>query len=223
VSASEHRIHVSDALGSVSALLLRPATPRACLAFAHGAGAPMTHVFMATAAEALARQDIATLRYQFPYSEAGRRAPDRPPALLATVRAAVTEAARLVPDVPLLAGGKSMGGRMTALAQAEAPLPGVRGLVFFGFPLHPVKQPSRTRAERLHRIAVPMLFLQGTRDALADLALMREVCGELGAWARLHVVEGADHGFAVPKRAGLDLSAVCSGLASTVAAWATAL
>ncbi|HET6345525.1 MAG TPA: alpha/beta family hydrolase, partial [Myxococcota bacterium] len=128
MSASKHRIDVSAKTGAVSALLLRPAKPRACLVFAHGAGAPMTHVFMATAAQALADQGIATLRYQFPYSEAGRRVPDRPPTLLATVRAAAATAARLVPDVPLLAGGKSMGGRMTALAQAEEPLPGVRGL-----------------------------------------------------------------------------------------------
>jgi predicted alpha/beta-hydrolase family hydrolase len=218
-----HRISVSERLGEVSALLLRPKGARALYVFAHGAGAPMTHHFMEAAAEALATRGVATFRYQFPYTEAGRRAPDRPPALLATVRQAVAAAAALAPDLPLLAGGKSMGGRMTALAQAEAPLPGVRGLAFYGFPLHAAKQPSRTRAAALPNIQVPMLFLQGTRDALADLNLMRDVCGELGARATLHIVEGADHGFALPKARGLDEAAVCELLADTVSTWSDTL
>src|SRR5690606_7271948 len=170
----------SQPAGSVSALWLAPPGARAALALAHGAGAGMRHAFMESLAAALARAGVATLRYQFPYVEAGRRRPDRPPALEATVRAAAAAAARLAPELPLVAGGKSMGGRMTSRAQAAEPLPGVRGLVFYGFPLHPAGRPGTERADHLAAVALPMLFLQGTRDNLADLELLRPVLDRLG-------------------------------------------
>ena len=155
--------------GRVSALLSRPGSARWLLVFGHGAGAGMRHRFMQDMSARLAAAGLATLRYQFPYMEAGSRRPDARPILLATVRAAVDAARAAVPELPLLAGGKSMGGRMTSLAAAAAPLPGVRGLVFFGFPLHPAGRPSTERAEHLERVQLPMLFLQGERDRLAEL------------------------------------------------------
>ena len=187
--------------------------------FAHGAGAGMEHAFMTDMAERLAARRVATFRWQFPYMEAGRGRPDRTAILTAAVRAAVEAAALALPGLPLLAGGKSMGGRMSAYAQAEAPLPGVRGLAFTGFPLHPPKRPGTQRAEPLARVDVPMLFLQGTRDDLADLGLMRGVCEELGDVARLHVVDGADHGFHVLKRSGRTDAEVLDELADAVAAF----
>jgi len=187
---------------SVSALLTRPALATACFVFAHGAGAGMTHPFMAAVATGLAARNVATLRYQFPYMEKGSRRPDPPALAQATVRAAVDMAARLLPEVPLIAGGKSFGGRMTSQAQAKQPLPGVRGLAFFGFPLHAAGQPSSERAAHLSDIRIPMLFLQGTRDKLAELDLLKPVIAGLGARATLHLVEGADHSFHVPARAG---------------------
>jgi predicted alpha/beta-hydrolase family hydrolase len=209
--------------GEVSALLLRPADARSLLVFAHGAGAGMRHRFMAAMSRALAEAGIATFRYQFPYMEGGGRRPDPRPVLLATVRAAVAAAQTAAPDLPLLAGGKSMGGRMTSLAAAEAPLADVRGLVFFGFPLHPAGRPSADRGAHLAEVGVPMLFIQGERDQLADLDLLRPICAGLGACAELHVVPTADHSFHVLKRAGRTDAEVIAELAATTAAFAARL
>jgi len=200
-------------------LLLRPPDARALLVLAHGAGAGMRHPFLQHVAEALAAEGLATLRYQFPYMDAGGRRPDPPAVAEAAVCVAVGKARALAPDLPLFAGGKSFGGRMTSSAQAHAPLEGVRGLVFFGFPLHPAGRPATARAAHLERILVPMLFLQGTRDALAVLDLMRPVCDHLGGRATLHVVDGADHSFAVLKRSGRTNAEVLRELAATVSAW----
>ena len=216
-------IHVSDRIGNVSGILLHPPDAVCLLALAHGAGAGMRHRFMAAIAEALAGQGIATLRYQFPYMEQGGRRPDPPAVLEATVGAAVAAARERAPGLLLLAGGKSLGGRMTSGARARRPLDGVSGLVFLGFPLHPAKQPAVTRAEHLDRVDAPMLFLQGTRDALADLELITSVCQRLGARATLHVVEGADHSFAVLKRSGRSDPEVLQELALAVAGWSRAL
>ncbi len=188
--------------GAVSALLDRPASARACFVFAHGAGAGMTHPFMQAVAAGLGERGIATLRYQFPYMEKGGRRPDPPAIAHAAVRAAVAQARRCCPGLPLIAGGKSFGGRMTSQAQATAPLDGVRGLAFLGFPLHPAGKPSSDRARHLAEIDVPLLFLQGTRDSLAELKLLEPVVKGLGRLATLHVVEGADHSFHVPARSG---------------------
>ncbi len=203
----------------VSAVLDRPDAARALYVLAHGAGAGMRHVFLETMATGLAAHRIATFRYQFPYAEQGKRRPDPPHIAERTVRAAVEAAHRAAPALPLVAGGKSYGGRMTSQAQAEKPLPGVRGLVFLGFPLHAPGRPSSDRAAHLDRVSVPMLFLQGTRDALADLGLMTAVCRRLGARATLHVVEGGDHSFKVPKRSGRSVAAVMDELATTIADW----
>jgi len=211
---------VVDGAGEVPALLVRPAKARWMLAMAHGAGAGMKHSFMEKLAGELAGVGMATLRYQFPYMEARRGVPDRPVVLTATVTAAVRAAREAAPDLPLLAGGKSMGGRMSSQAAAQGLLDGVRGLVFFGFPLHPPKQPSTKRAEHLLQVTVPMLFLQGTRDELADLNLLRPVCAKLGALATLHVIETADHSFHVLKKAGRRDEEVLRELAETNAAWA---
>jgi uncharacterized protein len=216
-------IRVSDRIGTVSGLLVRPPDAWALYTLAHGAGAGMRHRFMEEVATALAGQGIATLRYQFPYTEAGGRRPDPPAVLEATVRAAVSTAREAAPGLRLIAGGKSMGGRMTSSAMAKAPLEGVSGLVFLGFPLHPAKQPAVTRAEHLDAVASPMLFLQGTRDDLADLALITSVCGRLGPRATLHVVEGADHSFAVLKRSGRNGREVMEELVTAIADWTRAL
>lgn len=217
MSVSERRIATDG--GDVGALWLRPRGAVAVLALAHGAGAGMRHPFMENLAGALADYGVATLRYQFPYMEAGRGYPDRPPRLLATVRAAVSEARRLARGLPVLAGGKSMGGRMTSQAAAEGSGLAVRGLIFFGFPLHPPKKPGIARAAHLAATDLPMLFLQGTRDALADLELLTPVCHQLGSRATLHEVAGADHGFAVLKRSGRDAAGVMTELATTTSAW----
>jgi len=206
--------------GEVSALLLRPAKARWLLVLAHGAGAGMSHPFMEKLAGELAGVGVATLRYQFPYMEARRRAPDAPAVLTATVVAAVRAAAEAAPGLPLLAGGKSMGGRMTSQAAAQRPLDGVRGLVFFGFPLHPPNQPGTKRADHLAKVAMPMLFLQGTRDTFADLQLLRPVCTKLGSRATLHVIETADHSFHVPKKSGRTDPEVLRELAEKAASWA---
>ena len=198
----EVRIPVGERVGDVSGLLLRPDGARLLYVLAHGAGAGMRHPFLEVLAQQLAERGMATLRYQFPYMERRASRPDPPAVAAATVRAAVTEAARIAPGLPLAAGGKSFGGRMTSTAQAEAPLPGVRGLVFFGFPLHPPGRPGDARAEHLAQVQIPMLFLQGTRDDFADLTLLRPVVTRLGARATLHVVEGGDHSFKVLKRSG---------------------
>ena len=206
--------------GEVSALLLRPAKARRLLVLAHGAGAGMCHPFMEKLAGELAGVGVATLRYQFPYMEARRRVPDAPAVLTATVVAAVRAAAEAAPGLPLLAGGKSMGGRMTSQAAAQRPLDGVRGLVFFGFPLHPPNQPGTKRADHLAKVTVPMLFLQGTRDTFADLKLLRPVCAKLGSRANLHVIETADHSFHVLKSSGRSDAEVLRELAETTVSWA---
>ena len=206
----------------VSGLLLLPPQARAIYMFAHGAGAGMTHPFMSAVANELAERDIASLRYQFAYMEQGSRRPDPPKIAQAAVRAAVTEAARLAPGLALIAGGSSFGGRMTSQAQAALPLPGVRGLVFFGFPLHPAGKPSDERAEHLSDVKIPMLFLQGTRDTLADLALIKGVVEQLTPRATLHIEEGADHSFHVLARSGRRDAEVMEAIADSAAAWMTA-
>jgi predicted alpha/beta-hydrolase family hydrolase len=206
--------------GEVSALLLRPAKAQRLLVLAHGAGAGMNHPFMENLSNELAGVGIATLRYQFPYMEARRRVPDSPAILTATVVAAMQSAAKAAPGLPLLAGGKSMGGRMTSQAAAQRPLDGVRGLVFFGFPLHPPNQPGTKRADHLAKVTIPMLFLQGTRDTLADLNLLRPICTKLGSRATLHVIETADHSFHVLKKSGRSDPDVLQELAGETASWA---
>ena len=209
--------------GPVSALLQRPRQAELLYVLGHGAGAGMRHPFLVGVADALGAVGVATFRYQFPYMEEGRRSPDPPHVAEATVRSAVMAAVRAAPELPLIAGGKSFGGRMTSSAAAKRPLPGVRGLAFLGFPLHPPNRPADTRAAHLSQVQLPMLFLQGTRDDLADLALMRGVCERLGARATLHVVDEADHSFHVPKRSGRSAEDVVLALAQTLAAWAREL
>ena len=205
--------------GEVSGVFDAPDRMRASYVFAHSAGAGMTHPFMASVAAALVQHGIAVFRYNFPYMEARQGRPDRPAVATATVRAAVGEATRLAPDVPLFAGGKSFGGRMTSQAQATTPLPGVRGLVFFGFPLHPAGKPSDERAAHLDDVAVPMLFLQGSRDKLAELDLLEPLCKRLGDRATLRVFDDADHSFRVPKSSGRDDAEVRRAMISAVAGW----
>ena len=206
--------------GDVSALLSRPAKARQLLVLAHGAGAGMSHPFMEKLAGELGCVGVSTLRYQFPYMEKQRRVPDSLAILTATVVAAVRAAAETVPGLALLAGGKSMGGRMTSQAAAQQPLDGVRGLVFFGFPLHPPNRPGTKRADHLAKVTVPMLFLQGARDTLADLNLLRPVCANLGSRATLHVIATADHSFHVLKSSGRSDAEVLRELAETVVSWA---
>jgi predicted alpha/beta-hydrolase family hydrolase len=210
-------------VGDVSAILVRPPDARWLLVLGHGAGAGMRHPFMTALARELAAEKIATFRYQFPYMENGRKAPDRPPTLTATVAAAVKAAHATAPELPLLAGGKSMGGRMTSTAASENLIPDVRGLVFFGFPLHPPKQPATKRGDHLAKVTQPMLFLQGTRDDLADLLLLKPICKKLGKIATLHIIEGADHSFHVLKSAGKTDAEILSELARTTAEWAGTL
>jgi len=211
-------IPVDDA-HRVSGLLSAPARARACYVFAHGAGAGMAHPFMDVVARELGERGIATLRYQFPYMEQGGRRPDPPKLAQATVRAAAAAAARLLPALALVAGGKSFGGRMTSQAQAAAALPGVRGLVFLGFPLHPAGRPSDQRAGHLFDVQVPMLFLQGTRDALADPKLLRPLTERLGARASLRLLQDADHSFHVPARTGRKDADVRREMLDAFAAW----
>src|SRR5580698_10310975 len=205
--------------GSVSALLTRPAGASACFVFAHGAGAGMNHPFMAAVAEGLAGRGVATLRYQFPYMEKGSKRPDAPAVAHAAVRAAAAEAARHCPGLPLIAGGKSFGGRMTSQAQAIAPLPDVQGLAFLGFPLHAAGKPSDERAKHLFDIRIPMLFLQGSRDKLAGLALLEPVIKKLGPSASLYLVPEADHSFHVPARSGRKDRDVMNEILDKFAAW----
>ncbi|MGH7701740.1 MAG: alpha/beta hydrolase family protein [Gemmatimonadales bacterium] len=200
-----------------------PTNSRLLYVLAHGAGAGMRHPFLEQISQALARHRIATLRYNFPYMERGGGRPDPPAVLTASVRAAVEAARKAAPDLPLIAGGKSLGGRMTSTAQNEGPLSGVKGLAFLGFPLHPPGQPGTKRAEHLERVKVPMLFLQGTRDTFAELPLITEVTGRLGDRATLHLVEGGDHSFAVLKRSGRSAAEVIEELAGTIATWASIL
>ena len=208
--------------GAVSALLLRPDAARACFVFAHGAGAGMTHSFMEAFAEGLCRHSIASLRFQFPYMEKGSKRPDPPAIAQAAVRAAVAEARRHCPDLPLIAGGKSFGGRMTSQAQAAAPLEEVRGLAFLGFPLHPSGKPSSDRAAHLAKVHIPMLFLQGTRDSLAETDLIESVVKGLSS-ATLHLVDGADHSFHVLARSGRKDSEVLGEILDVFASWAGAI
>jgi hypothetical protein len=203
----------------VSGLLLLPKDARVVYVLAHGAGAGMRHPFLGRIAAVLGERSVATLRYQFLYMERKQRRPDPPATAVMVVQAAVAAAARAAPGLPLVAGGKSFGGRMTSTAQAEAALPGVRGLVFFGFPLHPPGKPGVTRADHLDRIEVPMLFLQGDRDEFAESILLRQVLRKLGRRATLHVVKDGDHSFGVPKRGGRTPEAVQVELADTVVQW----
>ena len=202
---------------------MKPADARALLVLAHGAGAGMRHAFLEQLAQALALRKVATFRYEFLYMEKGGGRPDPPAVAAARVREAVAEAARVAPGLPLFAGGKSFGGRMTSTAAAESPLPGVRGLVFLGFPLHPPGQPGIGRAEHLDRVTVPMLFLQGTRDTFAQLPLLEPVIARLKPRATLHLIDGGDHSFKVPKSSGRTAEDVMKGLAETIAAWTSDL
>jgi len=204
---------------SVSGLFDRPRTARAVFVLAHGAGAGMEHPSLQAVAAGLADRGIATLRYQFPYMERKSRRPDPPALCQATVRAAVAQAARLAPDLALIAGGRSFGGRMTSQAQARAPLPGVRGLVFLAFPLHAAGRPGTERAAHLEEVGIPMLFIQGSRDELADLGLLRPVVARLGARATLQVLEDADHSFRVPARSGRKSSAVQAAALDALCEW----
>ena len=210
---------IIDGVQRVSGLLQTPREARACYVVAHGAGAGMTHSFMGAIANELAERGIATLRYQFPYMEQGSKRPDTPKLAQATVRAAVAEASRLRPDLAVFAGGKSFGGRMTSQAQAATPLPGVRGLVFLGFPLHPAGRPSDERAEHLFEVQIPMLFLQGTRDQLADSQLLLGLVGKLGARATLKLFQDADHSFHVAARTGRKDSEIMSEMLDALADW----
>lgn len=219
----ELRFLASKSSGEVSALVIKPKGPKWLLVLGHGAGAGMRHPFMAQVAEDLAEHGIATFRYQFPYIEQGRKAPNPAPILMATVRSAVEAAKKALPGVPVLAGGKSMGGRMTSSAAAKEPLEGVRGIVFFGFPLHAPGKASSDRAAHLFDVQVPMLFLQGTRDNLANLDHLRPVCKKLGKKATMHIIEGGDHSFNVPKKLGRSKEEVYEELAKSVAEWASAL
>jgi predicted alpha/beta-hydrolase family hydrolase len=235
IGLEPRRIEILTSGGEkVSGLLIQPEGAFAFLVLAHGAGAGMEHPFMHGVARRLGERGVATLRYNFPYMEAGKAGPDRPPALVRTVRAAVARARAISGgDMPIFAGGKSLGGRMTSTAAAEAEWraePGaahdqeeadraVHGIVFFGFPLHPPGQPSAERAEHLERVRLPLLFLQGTRDAFATLELLRPVLTSIGPHATLHLIEGADHGFAVPKSTGRDQADVLDELAETTVEW----
>jgi uncharacterized protein len=209
--------------GEVSSILLRPDDAQWLLVLGHGAGAGMRHPFMGALSRELATEQIATFRYQFPYMENRRKAPDRPPTLTATVAAAVRAAHAAVPELPLLAGGKSMGGRMTSTAASENLIPEVRGLVFFGFPLHPPKQPATKRGDHLLKVEQPMLLLQGTRDDLADLKLLKPICKKLGKLATLHIIDGVDHSFHVLKSSGKSDAKILRDLARTTAEWAANL
>lgn len=217
------RFVATEGSGEVSGILERAEDPFALLVLAHGAGADMRHKFMADVAAALVARGVSVLRYQFPYAEQGKRRPDPQPRLVATVRSAVAEGVRLAEGVPVLAGGKSLGGRMSSHAAVDGGLPHARGLVFFGFPLHPADDVGTKRAEHLPRVELPMLFLQGTRDELAELPLIHQVVGGLGPRARIHVVEDADHSFAVRKTRGHDPAGVIPGLAEATVAWAREL
>lgn len=218
-AAEARSVSIAQGEGRVSGLLIAPPQARAAYVFAHGAGAGMTHPFMAAAAEGLAARGIATLRFQFPSMERGSRRVDPPSVAQSTVRAAVEEARRALPGTALFAGGKSFGGRMTSQAQAQSPLPGVRGLAFVGFPLHPAGRPSDARAAHLEGVKVPMLFLQGSRDDLATLALLEPLVAKLGNRATLAVFDDADHSFHVPARTGRTDDEVLAQVLDTLAGW----
>jgi predicted alpha/beta-hydrolase family hydrolase len=219
MARSPATLTIADGAIRVSALLAAAPGARACYVLAHGAGAGMTHPFMAAVAAGLSARGIATLRYQFPSMEAGKKRPDPPALAQATVRAAVAAAARELPRLPLVAGGKSFGGRMTSQAQAALALPGVRGLAFLGFPLHPAGRPARERAQHLTAIDIPMLFLQGTRDEFATLGELTPAVDALGARATLRLFDEADHSFHVPRRSGRTDAQVLDAALDAFAAW----
>ncbi len=208
-----------DGKWTVSALLLKPSAPVACYVFAHGAGAGMTHSFMDKIARGLFERSIATLRYQFPYMEARSKRPDPPPIAHAMVRAAINAAKERCPKLRIIAGGKSFGGRMTSQAQASSPLPRVSGLALLGFPLHPAGKPSTDRANHLYDVAIPILFLQGSRDKLGEPPLIRAVNQKLGARATLHVIEAADHSFHVPAKSGRKDDEAISEIVGVMTDW----
>jgi predicted alpha/beta-hydrolase family hydrolase len=219
-SQTPKRVSIAvDTERQVSGLLQVPVNARACYVLAHGAGAGMEHPFMVSIAEGLAERHVATLRYQFPYMERGGKRPDSPALAQATVRAAIAAASRLLPNVVLIAGGKSFGGRMTSQAQAASPLASVHGLAFLGFPLHAAGKPSDERAQHLFEVQVPMLFLQGSRDALADLRYLRPVINRLGQRATLKVFEDADHSFHVRKSSGRNDSEIRAEMLDALAHW----
>ncbi|MEM1179557.1 MAG: alpha/beta family hydrolase [Acidobacteriota bacterium] len=221
MATEEHTLSIPVAEGlAVDAVLWRPEGAKALVVLAHGAGADMRHRGMVGLAETLAARGLASLRYQFPYRQAGRGGPDRPPKLMATVRAAVEAARGLGTGLPLFAGGRSMGGRMTSMAQAAGPLPDVKGLIFFAYPLHPAGKPGVSRAEHLAEVGLPMLFLQGTRDKLADRELLEGVVSGRPN-ITLHWLDGADHGFAVLKRSGRTPEDVLEETGAAVSAWLT--
>ncbi|QPF95078.1 alpha/beta hydrolase [Bradyrhizobium commune] len=220
--ATELKLDIAR-IGTVSAILMQPDNARACYVLAHGAGAGMRHASMEKIAAGLADRGIATLRFNFPYMENKQGRADQPAVAHAAIRAAVEEAARLCPGLKLVAGGKSFGGRMTSQAQSKAPLPDIKGLAFLGFPLHADKKPSTERAAHLGGVGIPMLFLQGTRDGLADLGLLKPVVEGLGAKATLHEVEGGDHSFAVLKKSGRTNEEALTEVLDTLAAWIDAL
>lgn len=218
VKAQELKLDI-ERIGTVSAILTQPGNARACYVLAHGAGAGMRHASMDKIAEGLVDRGIATFRFNFPYMENKQGRPDQPAVAHATIRAAVEEAGRLCPGLKLIAGGKSFGGRMTSQAQAKTPLPDVKGLAFLGFPLHADKKPSTERAEHLTQVEIPLLFLQGTRDGLADLGLLKPVVAALGVKATLHEVEGGDHSFAVLKKSGRTNEEALAEVLDTLTAW----
>jgi predicted alpha/beta-hydrolase family hydrolase len=220
MSEGERLRFAVEGAGEVSAILMRPADARWLLVLAHGAGAGMTHPFLEKLARELASVGVATFRYQFPYMEQRRRVPDSPSVATATVAGAVRAAAKAGAGLALVAGGKSFGGRMSSQAASQQLLEGARGLVFFGFPLHPPNKPGTKRAEHLAKVRIPMLFLQGTRDTLADLKLLRPICRDLGPLATLHIMETADHSFHVLKNSGKTDGEVLRELAQTTASWA---
>ena len=219
----EQRLTIRVGDGEVSALLLRPADAKALYVFAHGAGVGMNHPSMASNAHGLTERGIATLRYQFPYMEKGSGRPDPPPVAHAAVRAAVTKAGELAPELPLFAGGRSYGGRMSSQAQSIEALPGVRGLVFLGFPLHPAGKPGIERADHLETVGIPMLFVSGSRDALADIGLLRPLVAGLGERAMLRVVEGGDHGLRVLVSSGRTNEEAQAEALDAIATWVTGL
>lgn len=223
MQVTELKFIATQSSGEVSAILQRPENAKWLLVLGHGAGAGMRHVFMQQLADELSKVQIATFRYQFPYMEQGRKSPNPQPISLKTVRSAVASAAAIADDLPLLAGGKSYGGRMTSTAAATEVLVKVSGIVFFSFPLHAPGKPSADRAEHLYRVNLPMLFLQGTRDKLADMSLLTPICDQLADLSTLHIIDGADHSFNVPKRTGRSQVEVIAELATTVANWAQGL
>jgi hypothetical protein len=220
---TSHTLHATDSTGDISAVLVRPRDAECVYVFGHGAGAGMTHTFMERIAERLADRRIATLRYNFPFMEGGRKAPNPAPVLVKTVRSVVAEAATLATGLPVLAGGKSMGGRMTSMAASKEALPGVQGLAFFGFPLHAPGRDSDERGAHLASVRLPMLFLQGTRDKLANLDLLGPLLGRVEPPPTLHVVDGADHGFHVLKRSGRTDDEVLDEICDAFAGWARSL